>query len=115
MNCNQITELFVEYWDLAEGDSRRIMVDEHLLHCASCAEEFEMWAESSSLIQKAQINSDLSNNPIMSTRMSNNVMNRIYSDESWRVPVSERIYSLSYTMRRNLTVIISLCLTLFLC
>jgi hypothetical protein len=41
-------------------------------------------------------------------------MDRIYEDESWRIPVAERMYAISYKMRRNLTAAIAFCLALFM-
>ena len=40
-------------------------------------------------------------------------MSRIYEEESWRQPVAERIYSLSYKLRRTLTIVLSFCMALF--
>jgi hypothetical protein len=39
--------------------------------------------------------------------MSERVMSRIYRDESWRVPVANRIYRISYRTRRLLTLTLS--------
>ncbi|MCY9664690.1 zf-HC2 domain-containing protein [Paenibacillus alginolyticus] len=110
MKCSEIQELFGVYWDLPNDDLRRAAVDEHILTCAECAEEFQIWEESTILIRTAAIESEL---PDYEPMVSGKVMNRIYGNESWRIPVSERMYAISYTLRRNLTAVISFCLALF--
>ncbi|MGO4271400.1 anti-sigma factor [Paenibacillus sp. TAF58] len=110
MKCSEIQELFGVYWDLPNDDLRRAAVDEHIATCAECAEEFQIWEESTILIRSAAIESDLSDYEPM---VSGKVMNRIYENESWRIPVSERMYAISYTLRRNLTAVIAFCLALF--
>ncbi|KQX68740.1 MULTISPECIES: anti-sigma factor family protein [unclassified Paenibacillus] len=110
MKCSEIQELFGVYWDLPNDDLRRAAVDEHITTCAECAEEFQIWEESTILIRTAAIESEL---PDYEPMVSGKVMNRIYENESWRIPVSERMYAISYTLRRNLTAVIAFCLALF--
>jgi hypothetical protein len=110
MKCSDIQELFGIYWDLPNDDLRRVAVDEHLETCSSCAEEFQIWEESMILIRTAATEEEFTPfEPVV----SNKVMNRIYEDESWRIPVSERMYAISYNLRRNLTAMIAFCLALF--
>ncbi|OCT12679.1 hypothetical protein A8709_33265 [Paenibacillus pectinilyticus] len=110
MKCSEIQELFGVYWDLPIDDLRRVAVDEHLTTCDSCAEEFQIWEESMILIRSAATDEEFSDfEPVVSSK----VMSRIYEDESWRIPVSERMYHISYKLRRNLTAVIAFCLALF--
>lgn len=112
MKCSEIQDYLMEYWDLPQYDPVRTQVDQHIAQCPSCAEEFKLWQESGELIHSA---SDLQV-PLSEVRMSENVMNRIYQDESWRVPIPSRIYHISFKMRRNLTLVMSFFLALlFLC
>jgi hypothetical protein len=110
MKCDDIQELFGIYFDLPDDDLRRKCVDEHILRCRVCAEEFEIWLESTNLIRSMH---EIPQMPSKSTPIAANVMNRIYEDESWRIPVSDRIYQIPYKLRRNLTAIIALCLAVF--
>lgn len=110
MKCNEIQELFGVYWDLPNDDLRRAAVDEHIATCAECAEEFQIWEESTILIRTSAMESEL---PDYEPVVSSKVMNRIYEDESWRIPVTERMYTISYKLRRNLTAVIALFLALF--
>jgi hypothetical protein len=110
MKCSDIQELFGVYWDLPNDDLRRVAVDKHVKHCASCAEEFQIWEESTILIRNIAEHDDM---PEYTPPISQKVMNRIYEDESWRIPVPDRIYAISFKQRRNLTVVIAACLALF--
>jgi len=110
MKCDDIQELFGIYFDLPDDDLRRKCVDEHILRCRDCAEEFDIWLESTNLIREIHVTPQI---PSQTTHIANNVMSRIYEDESWRIPVSDRIYQIPYKLRRNLTAIIALCLAVF--
>lgn len=111
MRCNDVQDLLGLYRDLPDGDLRRIAVEEHIRKCASCAEEFELWEESRQLILNAGIE-DVE--PTTSRSISDSVMDRIYADESWRLPVAERAYSLTKRMRYRLSAVVGLCLALFI-
>jgi hypothetical protein len=111
MKCDDIQELFGNYFDLPEDDLRRKCVDEHILRCRDCAEEFEIWLESTNLIRSINVTSQMTRK---SPPIADRVMSRIYEDESWRIPVTDRIYQIPYKLRRNLTAIIALCLAVFL-
>jgi hypothetical protein len=111
MKCDDIQLLFGIYFDLPDDDLRRKCVDEHILRCRECAEEFDIWLESTTLIRSLH---EIPQMPIKSTPIASKVMNRIYEDESWRVPVTDRIYQIPYKLRRNLTAIIALCLAVFM-
>ncbi|MEW9698973.1 anti-sigma factor [Paenibacillus sp. SI8] len=111
MKCSDIQELFGVYWDLPNDDLRRAAVDKHIAVCPVCAEEFQIWEESTLLIRTAAMSSEL---PDFEPIVSDKVMNRIYENESWRIPVQERMYAISYTFRRNLTAVIAFCLALFM-
>jgi hypothetical protein len=111
MKCDDIQQLFGIYFDLPDDDLRRKCVDEHILRCRECAEEFDIWLESTNLIRSMH---EIPQMSIKSTPIANKVMDRIYEDESWRVPVTDRIYQIPYKLRRNLTAIIALCMAVFM-
>jgi hypothetical protein len=110
MKCDDIQELFGIYFDIPDDDIRRKCVDEHILRCRVCAEEFEIWLESTNLIRSMH---EIPPMHRKSTPITDKVMNRIYEDESWRIPVTDRIYQIPYKLRRNLTAIIALFLAVF--
>lgn len=109
MKCNETKELLAQYWDLPEGDAKRQHIEEHIQHCEQCAEDYERWQQSFELIQQASDDYAIGTNSSISSR----VMRQIYDDEGWREPVPHRIYSISYKLRRKLTLLISFFLALF--
>lgn len=111
MKCTDIQEMLAEYWDLPMEDERRNAIDAHLESCETCMEEFTIWQESALLI-KATVST--LERPPQYEPMASQVMKRIYAGENWRMPVADRIYSISYTMRRNVYIAISFCMSLFL-
>jgi len=111
MNCKDVQELFGLYWDLPDRDLRKTAVDEHIRRCAVCAEEFKIWEESAQLIVHASKDEI---KQIADHSISASVMDRIYADESWRLPVAERAYSLSRHMKYRISAVIGFCLALFL-
>ncbi|WP_426453595.1 anti-sigma factor family protein [Paenibacillus sp. S-38] len=111
MKCEDIHEWLGVYWDLPENDPNRESVDRHILDCPDCAEEFEIWQESTELIRSAAGREEL---PGPAVSVSSNVMSRIYADESWRVPVGVKLYDFSSKLRRNLTALIGLSIAAFL-
>jgi hypothetical protein len=110
MRCSDIQELFGDYWDLPNDDLRRASVDIHIKNCQSCTDEFQIWAESSNLIKYAA--EDSSESGYQHT-VSDKVMKRIYRDESWRIPIPDRMYAISYSLRRNVTMVIAFSIALF--
>ena len=111
MKCEDIQEWLGVYWDLPEDDEHRQAIDKHIKQCEACAEEFEIWQESTELIRSA---AGIREPEVPVISVSSDVMKRIYRDESWRVPISDRMYHLSYKLRRNVTAVIAVCLTLFM-
>jgi anti-sigma factor RsiW len=111
MKCEDIQEWFGIYWDLPEDDPKRRQVDEHLAKCDACAEEFEMWQESTLLIRTMADKEAL---VVPERGVSSSVMERIYRDEAWRVPVTNKFYRFSTTLRRNMTAAIAVCIMAFL-
>jgi len=111
-NCADIREMLAEYWDLDPGDSRRLLVDEHVRGCPECAEEFRLWEESSHWIRMASVEEAESAPPPSS--VAGAVMKRIYEAESWRLPLSMRTYHLSDRARRLSLGFLAFFLALFL-
>ncbi|MBW7454118.1 anti-sigma factor family protein [Paenibacillus sepulcri] len=112
MKCLQVQESLGIYWDLPENDKERIMVDEHLLTCEACREDFRIWQESEELIRDFSDNED-EMAPI--DHVNRDVMERIYSEQSWLMPIPTRSYQFTRTFRRNMTAVIACCMAIFVC
>jgi hypothetical protein len=110
MKCNEVQELFGVYFDVPAGDSTRTLVDNHVRDCSVCREEFEIWEQSAEWIRSAQVIPHPAVQPVFTTER---VMSRIYAGESWRMPVPNKIYSIPYKIRRNLSLVITVCLAIF--
>jgi len=111
--CDDMLELIAEYSELPENDPNRILVDEHVKECASCREQLELWLESAALIQTAA--AEVPEPVPVRGSVSESVMKRIYAEESWRIPVAERLYRIPYRLRIRLLTLVSACLALFGC
>ncbi|WP_274651632.1 zf-HC2 domain-containing protein [Paenibacillus humicola] len=113
MKCLEVQETLGVYWDLNEDDAERMAVDEHLRTCPSCREEFEIWEESERLIRGFSAEEPETEQPV--DRVNRSVMDRIYAEQSWFMPVTSRSYHFSRSFRRNVTAIIACCLAIFVC
>ncbi|MFS1512362.1 anti-sigma factor family protein [Chengkuizengella sp. SCS-71B] len=113
MNCKEAQESFALYWDLPEENFKRIKIDQHLKSCTSCAKEFEIWEKSHDFIHMTSSLEDDEHPFEISKNISGSVMDRIYMEESWKVPIQDRIYSLSFKFKRNITLLISFCFAIF--
>ena len=119
MNCEKFGEQLGLYWDLPEGDPVKKQLSEHIRTCNDCREQFRLLDESRELVKQAapeQAPTEQAKVQFeqMNTRFSEHVMKRIYEDESWRMPVADRMYSFSFKVRRNLTMLIAFFLALFM-
>jgi len=110
MRCLQVQESLGNYWDLPDADKERIMVDEHLLSCEACREEFRIWQESEQLIRDFSENDE---EMASFDRVNQDVMERIYSEQSWLMPIPTRSYQFTRTFRRNMTAVIACCMAIF--
>ncbi|MCI3920302.1 zf-HC2 domain-containing protein [Paenibacillus sp. TRM 82003] len=113
MKCEEFRDLIVEYGEWAEDDWNRRRVEEHAKGCRACAEELELWQESATIIQSIDFE-DIDKLPERGA-VSSNVMERIYADESWRLPVSEKLYAIPRRLRLRLISLIAGCLAMFGC
>ncbi|WP_042162392.1 anti-sigma factor family protein [Paenibacillus gorillae] len=114
MNCEDVQHKFSMYWELSEEDPVREEMEAHLLECDHCTEQFRLWEESESLIRfmpEAEDEDHLG--PI--DHVNRNVMDRIYAEQSWLMPVAQKSYHFSKSFRRNLAIVIAGCMAMFTC
>jgi hypothetical protein len=115
MKCEEAGEWFGIYQDLSEDSAERLAVDLHVQECNECMKEFCMWQESALLIQELPMNDEQQDEPIATEWVNQNVMNRIYSEQSWYLPTVRRTYSFSFAFRRRVAGILAALLALFVC
>ncbi|WP_156889584.1 anti-sigma factor family protein [Paenibacillus harenae] len=112
MNCNDAQDKFGEYWDLSEHDEIRMAVDRHLMECKDCAEQFQIWEESEELIRFLSEEEDAIG---PTEHVNRSVMERIYAEQSWLMPVPHKSYQFSKSFRRNFALIVAACMAMFTC
>lgn len=111
MKCREVQDILPDYWDLPVDDWNRMRVDEHVKHCLSCKEDLAWWRESATMIQSLRLEEDI---PLPEPgKVSSSVMDRIYQDEGWRRPVSEKVYEIPRKARVRLMALIACCLAMF--
>lgn len=116
MTCADIQKRIASYWDDLD-ESARLEVDRHLETCADCKAEFDFWRESMEMMREVSMPQE--ELPEWGSRekpldLSQAVMHRIYSDDRWRQPLSEKIYSFANPLRRKVTGLIAFFVSLFL-
>lgn len=108
MNCNEIKPYLDTYWQLDEEDPLRIEIEAHIFECEHCMCKLGYDTESISF-------SDFSYDQAIldTTAMNKNVMDRIYAEQAWYMPIASKSYQFSKTFRRNIAIIIACCLAMF--
>ncbi|WP_373229698.1 anti-sigma factor [Cohnella sp.] len=115
MNCEEAGEWFGIYRDLADDSAERLAVDSHVEGCISCSEEFRMWEESAQLIHDMPDSEFLQEEPISTDWVNQNVMNRIYTEQSWYMPAVRRTYSFSFAFRKKVAALLAALFAIFIC
>lgn len=110
MKCDEVQELFSGYWDVCEGEPMRLAVDAHLMHCEICREEFRLWEESEAMIRTLSESEQLAG-PV--DHVNRAVMDRIYAEQTWFMPVYHKTYQFTRTFRRNAAIAVASCMAMF--
>jgi hypothetical protein len=113
MKCEEAGEWFGVYWDLPEDSPERLAVDLHVKGCPTCAEEFRMWEESAAIIHELPADDYTFDEPAATQWVNENVMNRIYSEQSWFLPAVRRTYAFSYGFKRKIAGLLAGLLAVF--
>ncbi|MFS0722634.1 hypothetical protein [Paenibacillus sp. 1P07SE] len=111
MTCEEAQQTFAWYWDLADGDPRRLSVDLHTAECRACQEELKLWEESRLLI-RALAEEDAPK--VSYAAMNRDVMDRIYREQSWLTPLRRRGRALAGHVRRRSVAALACCMVFFM-
>ena len=111
MKCDEVLQFIDQYWDMADDDSTRIEIEAHLFDCKHCVALFDK--NMFSFDQFTEIKDIDSFNEITAVSMNETVMNRIYQEEAWNMPISRKTYSFSKSFKRNIAILIASCLAIF--
>ncbi|MFD2115946.1 anti-sigma factor family protein [Paenibacillus yanchengensis] len=113
MNCDDVQTLLGSYIDMSLDDELKQYIDEHLVHCDHCLEYYGNMDEE--LFQMEYDNLESSYDPLATPsldRMNDNVMKQIFQEESWLAPTTVKSYSFSKYFRRNLAIIVTVCMAI---
>lgn len=113
-DCDLIQERFNDYWDGLAEPSERLFIEEHLAVCPACSEEFRLWEESSKLIRDLQLGDALTVDIATAEEVNQNVMQRIYAEQSWFMPAVRRTYSFTGRFRLKVGGLLAAILTIFM-
>ncbi|WP_336771866.1 anti-sigma factor [Paenibacillus sp. MMO-58] len=113
MKCDDVQDKFDIFGFLSEEDAEREAMEAHLLDCEHCAEQYRLWEESEEMIIKLSEEDEVVTAQM--EHVNRSVMDRIYAEQSWLMPVSQKSYYFSPSFRRNLAIVLSACLAIFAC
>lgn len=112
MKCEDVQLRYSDYWDMSEDDQERIELEAHLLDCPHCSAHYGFWDGSEDLVRLcAEETAEIG----PSEHVNRAVMERIYLDESWYLPVPSKSYHFSKSFRRNTAILIAGCMAMFAC
>ncbi|HIW32059.1 MAG TPA: zf-HC2 domain-containing protein [Candidatus Paenibacillus intestinavium] len=111
MKCNEIEQFIDSYLELDEDDPLRIEIEAHLFDCEHCSSLLELDFSSISFSELSFADSDIKQTNI--DYINKHVMDRIYAEEAWYMPIATKNYHFSRNFRRNIAMIIACCLAMF--
>ncbi|NMM54153.1 zf-HC2 domain-containing protein [Paenibacillus aquistagni] len=117
MECAEALEWLPEYAGMPADDPQRLAIEEHLLECEACAEQYRIWAASEEWDESLIDWEDEEENEleVSSSFRPELVMERIYNESGWLMPVQRRGYRMSPLLRNKLAGIIAFCVSIFIC
>lgn len=111
MNCKQVDELLSNYWQLDEEDPLRIEMEAHMFECPHCAAKLDLESAAFPILDYDEPTASYTTEQTQS--ITSTVMERIYEEESWFMPISTKRYQFTKSFRRNVSIIIASCLAMF--
>jgi len=115
MKCEEASEWISVYRELPESSQERLAVDEHIAQCPECAEQFRWWDESADLISQLPIMDETGISDWQSDSLSRDVMNRIYTEQSWYMPAVRKTYAFTQGFRMKIALLLSGLFAVFGC
>lgn len=113
MKCAEALEWISDYADMPIDDPQREAIDRHLEGCEACAEQFAVWSASMDWMEdEDELELDAEQ---ASSSAASRVMDRIYEEQDWLMPVHRRSHALSLRSRQVIAGIIAFCMAMFLC
>lgn len=110
MNCREAQESIPLLWDAPPTHPKRVLLERHIATCPYCAAEWNLWIESSQLMQ--DMKEEISDQQAESINVK--VMERIYLESPWLMPGDGKSAGTSAIARRRLSLWIACFLAIFL-
>ncbi|WP_379129241.1 anti-sigma factor family protein [Paenibacillus sp. sgz500958] len=111
MNCREAQDSIPLLWDAPPTHAKRIILERHIAGCPYCAAEWEVWQESSLLMQDMKEEISFERAEAVNAR----VMERIYLESPWLMPGDGKTAGNSAIFRRRISLWIACFLAVFLC
>lgn len=112
MKCDDVQLMFGAYWDMNKDGEDRFELEAHLLECEQCATEFNFWQQSEKLIHEYSKHTSFIG---PADHVNRSVMERIYMEQAWYMPVPGKSYHFTKSFRRNAALLIAACMAMFAC
>ena len=103
IKCDDILMYIDQYWSMDDNNPTKIEIEAHLCDCEHCAQLFDLGMFASSDIPTWE-------QPLMTAdgvRITNNVMERIYQENDWAMPIHKKKYQFTTHFKRNMAIVIS--------
>lgn len=111
MKCAEVEAYYKLYWKMDENDPIRVEVEAHLLECEYCANELNIQLDEIDFLKQSLHDTIVTSHDI--DYVNRQVMDRIYAEESWYIPVASKRYYFSKAFRRNIAIIVASCMAMF--
>lgn len=113
MKCDEISDWIGLYHDMPEDAPEKLAFDEHIRTCECCAEELRLWDESAELIRLLPTEDIELDQSASVSAIKQNVMGRIYAEESWYMPAARRSYAFTASFKRRVAGVLAGVFALF--
>jgi len=110
MKCADVREHYKLFWQMNEDDPIRIEVEAHLLECEFCATELCIDLDEIEYLHESIQDPVITSYDI--DYVNRQVMDRIYAEEAWYIPVASKRYHFSKKFRRNIALIVASCMAM---
>lgn len=103
IKCDDILKYIDQYWLMDDSDKLKIEIEAHLCDCEHCSQLFDMGLyniDEQSAWQTPMMTAD-------GVRINQDVMSRIYSEDTWAKPVQEKSYQFTKKFKRNTAIIVA--------
>lgn len=103
LKCDDILKYIDQYWLMDDSNNLKIEIEAHLCDCEHCSQLFDVGLfsiDEPSSWQTQTMTAD-------GVKITQDVMSRIYSEDSWAKPVQEKSYQFTKKFKRNTGIVVA--------